>query len=175
MKARFALNLPAAETMARRRRSTLVFTLAMTLLLAPAFAQSSGVSAMTNRCILQLRAPSLNFDQSLQGTKWNAVAHSPSGKLWMVENSSSCDSARNLPKVEQVQPAVSLIVTLQDRAAVPEKEIEDIGGVVVEKLQNLNVMTLAVPVAAVGRVAQLPGVARVQKDQPQSANDTRKK
>ena len=173
--ARFTLTPAAAETMARRRRSTLLVTLAMTLLLAPAFAQSSGVSAMTNRCILQLRAPSLSFNESLRGTKWNALAHSDSGRYWLIESSSSCASLTTLVNVERSDPAELLIVTLKDGEGVPEKQIEELGGVVTGKLRNLNVLTVAVPASAASRLAQIPGVLRVQRDRSQTTTDDRKK
>jgi hypothetical protein len=127
-------------------------------------------AAMQNLCIVELHTPSAAFDATLKRTAWTAVAHSTSGLRWLLESSSSCNSALALADIRSVELAESLIVTLRHGADIPERQVEKLGGMVTGKLQNVSVVTIAVPANAVSRVQKIRDVIRVQKDQPRSTN-----
>ncbi len=135
---------------------------------------------MERQCLVQLRSADLDFAKTAEQAGWHVAARSLSGLNWLLRSpAASCSSARQIAGVEAVNPATTVVVTLEDNAPLPQAAIEKLGGVVLNKLQNVNVATLAIPEATANQLRRLPGVQRVRKDYTFSAsprtNDKRTK
>jgi hypothetical protein len=154
-----------------QNRLLLIATVA-TLLLGSAQSQetSSVTEFKTTDCLVRLKSPDAGFAQKLDSLKATVLSHSSDNSNWHVRVSQqSCNVLHSVPDIDRVETAVSLIVTLEDGAVAPQKEIESLGGIVERQFENLSAASVVVPEAAVSGIAKLPHVLRVRKDYPVSA------
>jgi hypothetical protein len=127
--------------------------------------------AMEQECLVQLRSADADFGKKAELAGWKVAARSSSGLNWFLRSSaSSCTSARQIRGVEAAKGATTVIVTLEDDAVLPEQAIERLGGVVLNKFQNIHAATVAIPALAADDLRHLPGIKRIRKDYKVSAS-----
>ena len=120
---------------------------------------------------MQLRSADADFGAKAELAGWKVAARSSSGLNWLLRGSASpCASARQIGGVEAANPATTVIVTLEDNAVLPQPAIERLGGVVLNKFQNIHAATVAIPELAAGDLRHLPGIKRIRKDHKVSAS-----
>lgn len=126
--------------------------------------------AMEQECLVQLRSADADFGAKAEQAGWKVAARSSSGLNWFLRSSASpCTSARQIRGVEAADPATTVIVTLEDNAVLPQPAIERLGGVVLNKFQNIHAATVAIPDLAADDLRHLPGIKRIRKDYKVSA------
>jgi hypothetical protein len=143
-----------------------------TLLVGSASSQeaSSLPESKATDCLVHLKGPDPAFAQKLVALKATVLSHSSDNSNWHVRASQNgCKSLHSIPDIGQVEVPVALIVTLEDGAVAPQKEIEALGGIVERQFQNLSAASIVVPAASVSGIPKLPHVLRVRKDYPVSA------
>jgi hypothetical protein len=115
-----------------------------------------------NEYLIVLHRSNAEFAGVLRRSGVEPLRHS--GARWLVRMAKTqVIQIEQLTEVEQVFPAAGLVLTLDPSVADLSPQIEALGGIVVQRYENLPLLSVSVPLSRLSQVQRLRGVKRVSK------------
>lgn len=162
--------LVAGERTARGSlRAVLVLGLLLTPLVRGAATQAStNVSKQSpgiTEYLVTLGSPSREFPKRVSGASGRVLEHSSSGLVWLVAiGPHGAEYLKGVAPVSNVQPSTRALVEFGGSAVEIAVGVERLGGLIIQRYENLNAIAAAVPAGKLDDLHSLPGVRRVTKD-----------
>src|SRR4051794_11003769 len=148
-------------------RILLFVVFAMPLIVGYTFAQdpSAPKASESIDCLVLLKAPDEQFAKTVAGEGMTVLAHSTSNTNWLFRVvGKDCAALRAVDGVTVIDSPAAVIVSLEEGVSAPEKQIEELGGIVTRKFENIPGAAVVLPELKLSELGKLPGVVKVRKD-----------
>lgn len=135
------------------------------LLVAIALQAQRTQEGAASECLVTLQAPSSDFGEAAETSGARVLAHTESNLVWLINaESHALKRVQDIATVKAVKPAFTVVVTVTSDAPDLRLAIEALGGIMLQRYQNLPALSAAIPATRVSNLQNLPGVEHVKKD-----------